>query len=275
MTKYEWDSELKKRIYRLPADETKRVIEYYDEIFNDKAERGEDEREIIAQFGNPAEVADKILDDYYDSGAANNRNVVPTPEFSDKIEVVGKHSAKSNSSVPPPKFVVVNSKGERVDIYNKDNEPKNPNVNKPSEQHIDEQPKKDEPKIVGAKAPTKSQERKLSGSRLAWFVVFAVLFGGAFIGLSVGLWAVVVGVGSAGLSCTVAGIVGLFPAIGAISVNGAAAAAQIGILLCAVGLGTLLIVLTVKLVKLGIYLTKKLFHWVKLAITEKKVQYEN
>ena len=64
MTKYEWDRELKKNIHRLPDDEIKRVLEYYDELFEDYIERGKSEREIIAEFGNPCDVADKILADY-------------------------------------------------------------------------------------------------------------------------------------------------------------------------------------------------------------------
>ncbi len=64
MTKYEWETELKKNIRRLPDDEIKRVTDYYGELFADKAERGESEREIVNEFGNPADVADKILSEY-------------------------------------------------------------------------------------------------------------------------------------------------------------------------------------------------------------------
>lgn len=64
MTKYEWESELKKNIHRLPDEEIKRVLEYYDELFEDKIEQGKSEREIIYGFGNPADVADKIMSDY-------------------------------------------------------------------------------------------------------------------------------------------------------------------------------------------------------------------
>ena len=64
MTKYEFETELKKKISRLPADEIKRVIEYYGELFEDMAERGKSERDIIAEFGNPSDVAYKILSEY-------------------------------------------------------------------------------------------------------------------------------------------------------------------------------------------------------------------
>lgn len=64
MTKYEWETELKKNIHRLPADETARVLEYYGELFADMIERGKKETEIISEFGNPVDVADKILSEY-------------------------------------------------------------------------------------------------------------------------------------------------------------------------------------------------------------------
>lgn len=64
MTKYEWESELKKNIHRLPAEEINRVLEYYGELFADKIEQGWNEYEIVRQFGNPVDVADKILSDY-------------------------------------------------------------------------------------------------------------------------------------------------------------------------------------------------------------------
>jgi len=65
VTKYEWETELKKNIHRLPSDEINRVLEYYDELFADKIERGYGETEIIAQFGNPADVAYKIISEYF------------------------------------------------------------------------------------------------------------------------------------------------------------------------------------------------------------------
>ncbi len=64
MTKYEWETELKKNIHRLPADEINRVMEYYAELFEDYIERGKTETQIINEFGNPVDVADKILSEY-------------------------------------------------------------------------------------------------------------------------------------------------------------------------------------------------------------------
>lgn len=64
MTKYEWETALKKNICRLPDDEIGRVMEYYDELFEDYIERGKTETAIINEFGNPVDVAEKILSEY-------------------------------------------------------------------------------------------------------------------------------------------------------------------------------------------------------------------
>lgn len=85
MTKYEWESELKKNIHRLPVEEINRVMEYYDELFADKIERGYGESEIVGSFGNPVDVADKILADY-DSENAKKTEIEPAPVYkSEKI----------------------------------------------------------------------------------------------------------------------------------------------------------------------------------------------
>lgn len=64
MTKYEWETELKKNIHRLPRPEQDKALAYYNELFADKAEAGYTETQIIAEFGNPSDVADKILAEY-------------------------------------------------------------------------------------------------------------------------------------------------------------------------------------------------------------------
>ncbi len=89
MTKYEWETELKKNIHRLPKSEQDKALDYYNELFADKAESGMSETQIISEFGNPCDVADKILAEYqYDlrpaeSGPAPGKerpaDVSPTP----------------------------------------------------------------------------------------------------------------------------------------------------------------------------------------------------
>lgn len=71
MTKYEWERQLKKGISNLPKSEQQRVLDYYNELFADKIDAGMREQYIIAEFGNPYDVANKILVDYYTEGKGN------------------------------------------------------------------------------------------------------------------------------------------------------------------------------------------------------------
>lgn len=68
MTKYEWERQLKKGISSLPKSEQQRALDYYNELFADKIDAGMREQYIIAEFGNPYDVANKILTDYYTEG---------------------------------------------------------------------------------------------------------------------------------------------------------------------------------------------------------------
>lgn len=68
MTKYEWERQLKKGISGLPKKEQQRVLDYYNELFADKIDAGMREQYIIAEFGNPYDVANKILTDFYTEG---------------------------------------------------------------------------------------------------------------------------------------------------------------------------------------------------------------
>lgn len=79
MTKYEWESELKRNIHRLPKAEQDKAVDYYNELFSDKAERGMSETQIIAEFGNPCDVADKILAEYQFDLRPPEEDTVPTP----------------------------------------------------------------------------------------------------------------------------------------------------------------------------------------------------
>lgn len=64
MTKWEWESELNRLLTRLSIAERERALGYYQELFADKAEAGMREEQIIAEFGNPADVAEQILAEY-------------------------------------------------------------------------------------------------------------------------------------------------------------------------------------------------------------------
>lgn len=89
MTKWEWESALKQHLARLSEAEQERALGYYQELFADKAEAGMSETRIIAEFGNPADVAEKILAEYqyelhtppFDAQPVKDR---PQPETEDK-----------------------------------------------------------------------------------------------------------------------------------------------------------------------------------------------
>ena len=61
MTKKQWFARLGRFIGGLPAEERKKIFDYYEELYADKRESGMTEWEILAEFGNPQEVAGKIL----------------------------------------------------------------------------------------------------------------------------------------------------------------------------------------------------------------------
>lgn len=76
MTKYEWDRRLRKALKDLPAEERRRVFEYYDELFEDRMDGGAKEEAIVGAFGEPEAAAKKILADYR---AYLDRDVEETP----------------------------------------------------------------------------------------------------------------------------------------------------------------------------------------------------
>ncbi|MCM1043720.1 MAG: DUF1700 domain-containing protein [Corallococcus sp.] len=71
MTKFEWERQLKKGLSGLPKSEQQRALEYYNELFADKIDAKMKEQEIIAEFGNPYDVANRIICDYYNEGKNN------------------------------------------------------------------------------------------------------------------------------------------------------------------------------------------------------------
>lgn len=64
MTKWEWESELRRCLSRLNAAEQERILGYYGELFDDKIDAGMTEEQITAAFGNPSDVAEQILAGY-------------------------------------------------------------------------------------------------------------------------------------------------------------------------------------------------------------------
>lgn len=115
MTKYEFETELKKKISRLPADEIKRVIEYYGELFEDMAERGKSERDIIAEFGNPSDVAEKILSEY--DGESNDAAPAPDTVRAEETQNAALSEPALETNVEKqPKSISVQKSKNKLDI---------------------------------------------------------------------------------------------------------------------------------------------------------------
>ena len=101
MTKYEWERELKRHIAVLPKSEQARIFDYYGEIFEDRIEAGMRENDIIYEFGNPFDVAQKILADY----RLDDTETVRPPRFRPQRECetnAADHAPPSEPDLPPP-----------------------------------------------------------------------------------------------------------------------------------------------------------------------------
>ena len=63
MTKEAFLQELIQRLHQLPPEEVKRQRDYYDELLQDMMEDGMDEAEAVSKLGDPAQIAQDILED--------------------------------------------------------------------------------------------------------------------------------------------------------------------------------------------------------------------
>ena len=61
MTKKIWEKRLLSKLRPLQRAERKKILDYYREMYGDKAEAGFSEAEILAEFGSPEKCAARIL----------------------------------------------------------------------------------------------------------------------------------------------------------------------------------------------------------------------
>ncbi len=66
MDQIEYLKQLKRHLSPLERDERNKIIEYYSELISDKLESGITEQEVLKQFGEPKELAAKILSESHD-----------------------------------------------------------------------------------------------------------------------------------------------------------------------------------------------------------------
>lgn len=63
MTRDKYLKELRLFIGKLPKEDRKRILEFYNELIDDKLEAGQTEEEILLEFGTPEELAKQIFQD--------------------------------------------------------------------------------------------------------------------------------------------------------------------------------------------------------------------
>lgn len=232
MTKYEWETELKKNIHRLPPDEIKRVMEYYGELFDDYAERGKRETEIINEFGNPVDVADKILAEF-DSENAVAPDKQTEPQNGDAPD---SHGASPKDSISAG---VGGGREARFADGDKD-------INGGT---ADEKP---DEKSDNKRGPVEE--------RVILFVMINFLTGFIFFIACAVVWLAVCMIALASVCVAAGGVFTTAVSFGPIATGGVGSGvAQLGIGVAAVGLGILMTVLSVKLIKCCAAATKKIF----------------
>ncbi len=96
MSKYEWEKELKKQLSALPEKEQKPIFDYYGEMFEDRFESGMSEADIIREFGNPYDVAQKILADRAENDCR------PSEQDRPAIAEPKRSPAGTGNQTPPP-----------------------------------------------------------------------------------------------------------------------------------------------------------------------------
>ena len=220
MTKYEWETELRKNVHRLPDEEIRRVLEYYDELFADKIERGYTESEIVGQFGNPVDVADKILSEY-EGELEGEREEVPPPVMGS-----ARDTANEREDAAQEKKTEV-----REIAWSREDTPPPPHKTEP--------------------------EGKLRGERLVIFLLINVLTGFAVFFAVGAVWIAAAALTVAGGAIAVGGVAGtVMQLVQVLRGLGGAAWAQLGMCVALCGAGILLTVACVWGVKLLYRLTK-------------------
>ena len=220
MTKYEWERELKNNLKRVPEAEVARILDYYNELFADKAEEGMSEKEIIRKFGNPFDVAYKIFYEYRGSADAEPMETACTPSPFESV-----------SYTPPPTHPPVNLT----------HTPANPSGAPPRRTFFEPKPQP---------TPKKSGKGGAIAARLIFFLPYMIVM--------IVMWSLVVGIAAGGAGAALGGFVlafaGFFyPSFGAgLAASGAAIAAF--------GIGCLLCVAAYFLIKIAVKLTQKYFY---------------
>lgn len=239
MTKYEWEHELKKNIHRLPVDEIARVLDYYNEMFEDNIERGKSERDIIREFGNPVDVADKILSEY-DGELLPEDGRIATPFETPQSE---------KDSVTKSDFHGGIFEGHADNLSDKSTE----------DSAVDnDNPKHESSEVEGYRNLSERDKRDL---RVTLFVVFNFITDFTFVIVAAVLWIVLLSLTVAGGGTCIGGVYAVIVSFGPMFTGALGAGlAYLGMGIACVGLGVLFIVCCVKLMRVYVQATKKIFN---------------
>lgn len=241
MTKYEWEHELKKNIHRLPADEIARVLDYYNEIFEDNIERGKSEREIIREFGNPVDVADKILSEYDGELLPTDGHISVPQRTEDKPTDIGIFDGHDNNMCDDT--IADKSANDKV------------------EQKKTEKTEYD-----------KLDEVDKRNVRVMLFLVFNIVTSFALVIVASVLWVVLAAFTVAGVGMGLGGAYAFIVSFGPMFTGGLGAGlAQLGIGIAHVGLGVIVVVGCVRLIRMYAKATKTIYNGIFKVNKEEKV----
>jgi len=220
MTKFEWEKELKHNLKKIPQDELDRVLDFYNESFYDKIEGGLSEKEAVRSFGNPFDVAYKIVYDL--------KGVPSMAESTQGSPTFGTHA----STEEPQNGINQMHTIDKTEVLAQQNASALDSFNT-------QQP------------PIKNPKRTGCVVRLIFFVPFLII--------AITLWSLVISLAAAGIGATLGGIAGLFIAFTTFGSSAAIGLTNMGMALAATGAGLLLCALTYAVAKISVRLTQKYF----------------
>jgi len=230
MTKYEWERELRNNLKRVPETEVARILDYYNELFADKAEEGLSEKEIVRRFGNPFDVAYKILYDYR-GGAA------PAPdEFREEPAEISYTAPRAPQEPPyapyPP-----------------------PHTSSAAATH---EPRYYAPPYAPGAAPEQGERQKYSGG--AGWLAARILFFLPYMIVMIVMWSLVVSFAAAGVGSLIGGIGYALLGFTYLASSAGATAVIVGSGIAAFGVGCLMSAGAYAFFKTAVKITQKYFY---------------
>lgn len=260
MTKYEWESELKKNIHRLPDKEIVRVMDYYGELFDDKIESGLREKDIISEFGNPLDVADKIMSGF-DGELRADRDTRPITAVPTSAYMAGNNPTQTSRDI---------EKGSGRGATSEE-----PSQKEFGRNTILEEPSQPQASSKSVRADKVVKARGTRIGRIASLVLIAIFLGWIPLTIGVVIWSLVLALGLAGIACGVAGVAAIVPSAIMFSTSVPVAVVQLSICAACIGIGILLVIIAAKLSKVGYRITKKMISAIGKWVSRRKVSYED